>query len=97
MKTGSSQVSTADSIRNMINSNGGAGNVIQMIFITMLIDWTISRGRAGTDDLAAQWKSALAIGGLDRGVSVYTVDPGRLLVVCDGMADAEEVNKRATF
>ena len=63
----------------------------QMVFVIMTLSWTLKNKKPGTDKLSSDWTTLLSLGGLNP--PVYSIDPGRLLVVVDNPDDLFELKK----
>ena len=63
----------------------------QMVFVTMSLEWTMANKKRGTDKLSSDWTTLLSLGGLNP--PVYSIDPGRLLILVNSMDEFFELKK----
>merc|ERR1712187_229388 len=68
-----------------------AGGGMQMVFATLKQEEAEKMGKEGTDQLASRWKTQLEAGGVN--VQSYSVDPGKVLFVCNGPGLVSQVRE----
>merc|ERR1712107_541195 len=68
----------------------GSGSM-QMVFATLKQEEAEKLGKEGTDKLSSRWKTMLEAGGVS--VQTYSVDPGKVLFVCNGPGLVSQVRE----
>ena len=63
----------------------------QMVFVIMTLEWTLANKKRGTDKLSSDWTTLLSLGGFNP--PVYSIDPGRLLIVVSSNDELFELKK----